>query len=532
MEFFEQLYIQFKAIYSKMSVSQRVSFALIVGSIVIFLITVFVWSSKPDYVVLFSDLSTDDAAKIYTKLEEYEIPYKVTGNVIKVPSQYVYETRLKLANEGLPKGKNVGYEIFDKTTLGQTDYLQRLNFQRALEGELSRTISSIDVIDYARVHLVMPKPTIFSDKEKKVTASIVLTTRGRHLSKDKVTAITHLVSSSVEGLDPGDVTIIDDNGNLLSGASEPNVAVSMTASQLEIQKNIENYLESKVSTLLSGVLGPGKSIVRVTADLDFSQNEKTKETYNPESQVARSENRVEETSKISSDSNSTVEKVITNYEIDKTVEHIIGATGKIARLSIAVVMDGKYEVEGVGKEKTKKYIARTEEEKDDIRKLVMTSIGLNKERGDSIEVINIPFDKSYLEEEQVEIEKLRRAENMERIAKAVGPWVVVLLVFGALFVTLQKIITQASLAKVSIVGSGAAPHPGIAKPGFEKRGGVDTDALYEQMRQEEIEALERAEAEAMAEQMLRERMEEEIASIATANPDAVAKIIKTWLEEG
>ena len=528
MDFFNQLYLQFKSIYSKMSTSQKVSFILVIASIVILMAVIFVWSAAPDYVVLFSDLSTADASKIHAKLTELNIPYEIVGTTIKVPSQYVYETRLTLANEGLPKGSNVGYEIFDKTTLGQTDYLQRLNFQRALEGELARTISSLETIESARVHLVIPKPTIFSDKEQKVTASIIVNTHGGILHKENVLAISHLVSSSVEGLNTSEVTIIDNNGNLLSNSIDSNTAVSMTSSQLDAQKNIERYLESKVSSLLTGVLGPGKSIVRVTAEVDFSQNEKTKEQYNPESQVARSENRIEETTSTGEEgSGSSVEKTITNYEINKTVEHIMGATGTVERLSIAVVVDGTYKLEG--EEDTNKervYVARTDEEKESIRKLVVSSIGLDQDRGDVIEVINIPFDKSYLQEQEQELQRLRVMEQVRSVTQKVGPWLLVLLIFGALFISLQKIISQASVTKVSIAGAGAGGQQAAARRGPSK------DDLYEQMRESESANREQEEAEAMAEQLLREKMEEEVASLAQSNPDAVAKVVKEWLEEG
>ncbi len=538
MEFFEQLVIQLKSIYSKMSVSQRLSFGLVLVSVVICLGLVFFWSAKPDYVVLFSELADADAGKIHTKLAELDIPFKIAGTTIKVPSQHVYTARLQLANEGLPKGKSVGYEIFDKQTLGQTDYLQRLNFQRALEGELSRTISSLDLVEFARVHLVIPKPTIFSEEQESVSASIIVTTTGRILPRDKVVGITHLVSSSVEGLDPGNVTILDANGTLLSDMMQDNQAVSMTSSQLQMQKNIEKYLESKVSTLLTGVLGPGKSIVRVTADVDFSQNEKTQEKYNPESQVARSENRIEESAAQSGGTaNSSVEKVITNYEINKTVEHIIGATGKIARLSLAVVVDGSYKIDKDAGKEGKIYVARTEEEKDSIKKLVITSLGISPNRGDAVEVINIPFDKSYLDEQKIELDRMRNMDRLRSALKEAGPWVIVIAIFVALFLSLQKVITQASLSKETVAGHGAFAGGGGGGGRPSMLAGIDRstaagEELYEKMRQEEAANREQEEAEAMAERMIRERMEEEVSSLATANPDAVAKIIKAWLKEG
>ncbi|MBU1864644.1 MAG: flagellar M-ring protein FliF [Candidatus Omnitrophica bacterium] len=521
MDFLNQLFSQFKTIYSKMSMTQKISFLLVIASIGICLIIVFLWSSQPDFVVLFSNLSTADAAKIHSKLNELKIPYEVAGTTIKVPSRQVYETRLLLANEGLPKGAHVGYEIFDKTTLGQTDYMQRLNFQRALEGELSRTISSLDAVESTRIHLVIPKPTIFTEKEEKVSASIIITaSREARLSKKNVVAITHLVASSVEGLEPSDVTIIDSNGNLLSSIMESNMAVSLTSSQLEVQQNIERYLENKVSTLLMGILGPGKAIVRANAEVDFSQSEKTKELFYPESQVARSENRIEESSNTGEGNDATVEKTITNYEINKTVEHIIGATGLIKQLSMAVVIDGKYVVEGAGKDAEKVYTARTADEKESIKKLVVSSLGINEKRGDIIEVINIPFDQSYLEEQELQRSKTLQSADMKAMMQQ-WPWLVVVVIFIGLYLLLRKIISQASMTRVSIAGGA--------------RSRRDDEPLYDMIRDqegyEEGGAGTDRKAAFAANSIARERVEQEVGRLAAQNPNVVAKIIKEWLSE-
>lgn len=531
MDLVNQLVEQFKAVFSNMNKSQKISFILVLVSIAFCMVAVFMWSSKPDYAVLFADLSTDDAAKIHSKLTELNVPYEIQGTTIMVPSKHVYETRLQLANEGLPKGSTVGFEIFDKASLGQTDYLQRLNFQRALEGELSRTISSLESVEFARVHLVIPKPTIFSEKQEKVSSSIIITPNaGRALAKSNVVAITHLVSSSVEGLSPNDVTVIDSTGNLLSDASETSMSVGMTTTQLEAQKRIERYMTEKVLSLLIGFLGPNKAIVRVNAEVDFSQMEETKEKYNPESQVARSENRVEETSSSKRDeSGAAVEKTITNYEIDKTVQHIIGATGKVSRLSIAVVVDGTYKAVGEGKSKELEYVARTQEEKDAIQKLVMSSIGIDAERGDTIEVINIPFDNSYVEEERAAMDSMRRNELIRDLSEKAMPWVIVLAIVLALFFMLRKVISQAMLARPESAMAGAGAGGGFGGGGFDREGMEQN--IFESMKSEELQKIEKRKAETEMQKMLREHIEGEILEMAEESPDAVAKIIKDWLLE-
>jgi flagellar M-ring protein FliF len=499
-----------------MSPAQRISFLLVVASMVICLFVVFFWSAKPDYVVLFSNLSMKDAGEIQSKLMELKVPSKVEGTTIKVPAKTVYETRLVLANEGLPRASEVGYEIFDKIKVGQTDYMQRLSYQRALEGELARTINSLTQIEYSRVHLVLPEETIFKDKEEPASASIVLTLHpGAELDKRSVMAITNLVAASVEGLQSSNITIIDSRGSLLTSPADENMASGLSARQIEIQRNAEKYLETKAASLLEGVLGPNKSIVRVSVAMDFSQKEKTEESFKPDQQVARSENRVEEASGGGETENS-VEKTVTNYEIGRTVEHMIDATGQLQRVSVAVVVDGIYKIASDGEHQGKKvYSEREATELESLKKIVINAIGLDFTRGDQIEVTNIAFDNTYLEQRIEEEQATRKMGNFKQIV-AQWPWLLVLVMFGIIINIYRSALKSAAETKVSLPKFFSKQAPAqfrsvIGEDGEE----IKRDDLYGQ-------GLELPPAS---------KLEDEVSSLARKNPDTIARIVKTWMKE-
>lgn len=521
MEVLQQILQQAKLVFNKMSPSQRVSFLLVLASMIICLFIVFFWSTKPDYVVLYSNLSMKDAAEIQEKLTDLNVPNKVVGTTIKVPSKEVYNARLSLANEGLPRSSEVGFEIFDKIKVGQTDYMQRLNYQRALEGELTRTINSLKQIDHSRIHLVMPEETIFSDKEKPASASIVLTLQpGAVVDKSTVMAITHLVAASVEGLEPKNITVIDSQGNLLSMASDEQMAAGLSSQQIDVQRNVERYLEQKASSLLDGILGPRKSIVRVSVDLDFSQTEKTEESFKPEQQVARSENHVEETAEQQAKSN-TVEKTTTNYEIGRTVEHMIGATGSMRWISVAVVVDGTYRVAAEGDQKGQRvYVARTDDELQTLKKLIIGALGLNEKRGDQIEVNNIAFDTTYLDEEATEQQQAHKMALINRIVSQ-WPWLIVIAIFGVLVHLLRGMLKTAGDMRVSL--------PKFMMQGTGPVRGVMTTEEAE-AEQEEEEERQRVVGKGLKLPPV-SKLEQEVSQLAMQNPDTIARIVRSWMQQ-
>jgi flagellar M-ring protein FliF len=370
-------------------------------------ILVFV-AQQSDYRVLFSNLASDDAGNIVARLQEKKIPYKISpsGDSILVPQEKVSELRLALAASGLPQGGGVGFEIFDTKSMGVTEFVQQLNYQRALQGELSRTINSLDEIQHSRVHIVIPKKSLFTEEQKKPTASVILKMKpGRTLKYPQIEGIARLVSSSVEGLNPSDVMVVDNTGKVLSKIQDESKLARMSNSQIEYQRNIEKDLTSRLQTLLEKVVGEGKAVVRVSADLDFRIMEKTEERYDPEAPVVRSTQRQSEKTAAAAPAspvpalkepvssgagvNEKTDEVI-NYEINKVVNKMVMPVGEIRKLSIAVLVDGTYAKNDKGVEE---YQPRSKKELADLEDLVKKSAGFDPKREDQVVVNNIPFKK-------------------------------------------------------------------------------------------------------------------------------------------
>ena len=408
------------------------------------------WNSKPEYQVLFSNLSTEDAGEMVNKLKEKKIPFQLSSNgtSILVAREQVYDTRLTLAAEGLPKGGGVGFEVFDRSNLGATDFVQKLNYQRALQGELSRTIRQIKEVEQARVHIVTPKESLFLEDQKKPSASVLIKTRsGMKLDAAQVEGIVHLVASAVEGLDSGNITMVDTSGKILFKRNESTLLGQMTSHQLDYQRNIEEGLKKKAQSMLEEVLGFNKAIARVSADIDFQQVDITEERFDPNS-VVRSEQKNSEKSSMISNARApaggkaenppvaktpedkgntapeekgkaapeakarTAEPVpvqsnhserqneVRNYEISRVNKRIKSPVGILKKISAAVIVDGTYkEVADAKGKKGREYQARPPEEMKSIEAMVKKAIGYDEGRGDQVEVINMPFSWSVAEEE-------------------------------------------------------------------------------------------------------------------------------------
>ncbi len=439
---FLTVFRQFFNLFKKMTPAQRMSILLVFFSTGVVIVGLSLWLSQPDYAVLYANLDMAEAGVIKQKLDEMKIPVKVKGSVIMVPSKSVYEARIALASEGLPQGSGVGYEIFDKKSgLGMTDYLQQINYKRALEGEIARSISTIKGIKKARVHIVLPKPGLFEEEKTPASASVVLGMSGMNgLTKDQLQGIVHLVSSSVEGLTIDNITVVDTYGNLLYGG-EASSAAGLTDSQLDVKRSVERYLEKKASSMLAGILGPGKAIVRINADIDFMRVEKTQESYDPESLAPRSEDSSTEISPGEAGASGKKEHTITNYEISKTIAHIIEATGNIKKLTIAVVVNGQYD----------------DEQKKKFRNLVAQAVGLDSDRGDTISINDIEFDTSFYEEEKKSASKQEMMSIGIQIAKYAG----------LLILAIIAILTLQSMVKS--LGSALPKPPAPVQPQTAKR---------------------------------------------------------------
>lgn len=378
-------------------------------------------SKRPDNQVLFAGLSSEDAGAITQKLSEQKIPYELAqdGRAVLVPAEKVHELRLSMATQGLPSGGGVGFEIFDKSTFGMTDFVQKLNFKRALQGELARTIGQFKEVKSCRVHIAVPEKRLFGKEKDDPTASVAIQFSSRaRLNKEQVMGIVHLVSSSVEGLKPENVTVVDVEGRLLSGGESSDESTRLSSTQMEHRANIEKDIEKRITSMIENVVGYGKAVTRVSAELDFTKIERTEKKYDPNSQVARSEQRSENKSvgaqspygAVGASSNlpggeeaqstagtpaqtsSTQETV--NYEINEVVSHMVEQVGAVKKLSIAVIVDGKYVPKQGGTAGEREYQARSEDEIKQLTDLVRTAAGVNTQRGDVVTVQSAPFDTS------------------------------------------------------------------------------------------------------------------------------------------
>ncbi|MCC6397530.1 MAG: flagellar M-ring protein FliF [Bacteroidetes bacterium] len=503
---------QFTAAFARLTGTQKLVLGVVaVGAIAAIIALVFAVNA-PSYATLFTNLGPEDAAKIVEKLKEKDTPYQLEngGKTILVPKQSVYELRLALAGEGLPHSSVIGYEIFDRTNLGISDFVQKVNYRRALEGELARTILTIDEVEAARVHLVLPERVLFKEDEKPATASVVLKLRsGKPLRTETVQGIAHLVSSSIEGMEAGNVTIVDSRGQLLSDAHKSNSLAALTSSQYELQQKVESYLGQKAQRLLESVVGGGNALVQVNADLDFRQVERTLEQYDPEKTAVRSEQINEEkTTMGDSVPPSTRASTVTNYEINKTVEHIVEDMGTIRRLTVAALVNGVPKTVTREGEQVTEISPRSEEEMRQLTDLVRKAVGYDALRNDEVSVTNLTFGHDTQEQEFV-----YKSTPLSDWTEYLEEIFLVLAMVGAVIV-LRSLLNR--LRKGIDIPTVESEIEGLAAQIQHKKPVVELPPVDEEMT---TEALLRAERRKRVVQYVREK------------PTESSRLLKVWLAE-
>jgi flagellar M-ring protein FliF len=439
---------EIREIWNQMSQTRRIGLVALVVAAVTGLVFFFTWAQSPDYAVLFTDLPAEDASVVTQHLKENNISYTLSdsGSTISIPADQIHQVRLDLASQGIPGQGVVGMELFDSTSLGMTDFVQQVNYQRALEGELARTINSMEVIRSARVHIVIPQPTLYSDEAQPATASVMVDMEtGKDLNKEQVQAIVHLVSSAVEGLDPVNITIVDMNGRVLAHGStqDENSAMAATTTQLEAQRALERDLELRIETMLVNVLGPDKAVVRVTSDMNWDQVETASETYVPaeEGSVLRSSRVITEyyvgedgtvggvpgtgsnipdaaasfQTEVGSTTGNGYQRsdVTQNFEVSHSTSKIIPATGQVERLSVSVMVDNITNTVTLNA----------------IEQATIAAAGIDQTRGDILTVNSIEFDRSF-EAEQAEA---IAAQQQQELYLQIAQWAVVAIALIALF---------------------------------------------------------------------------------------------------
>lgn len=522
----------------------RVGLGVGIAALIAVLAALTLWSSQGDYKVLYANLSDKDGGAIIAQLSQMNVPYRYTegGGAILVPAAQVHDLRLKLASAGLPKGSVVGFELMDGAKFGQTQFQERLTFQRGLEGELTRSITAMPSVQNARVHLALPNQNGFFREQQKPSASVMLTLYpGRTLDRAQVAGIVHLVSSSVPEMNPKAVSVLDQTGTLLSGPQEGNNGAGLDAQQLQYVNQIEASYTKRILDILEPVVGRDNLRAQVTADLDFSQTESTSEEFKPNQGAdAQATVRSMQTSEQSGSQgggatgipgaasnqppvaatapvtgassalqaaqagggqNSSSRSAVTNYEVDKTVKVTRNATGTVKRLNAAVVVNHITKTDAKGKTTTTPLSAA---ELENLNTLVRESIGFKQERGDSVKVINAPFKIEAAPKDDTPIWK--QPQTVDLLRAGVVPAALALVALVIIF-TLIRPALKAALQPLPA----AEPREALAVVD-------DKEALPEQ----EPEML-RIESPKVSAHLASAR------TFAKENPSAVANIVRGWV---
>jgi flagellar M-ring protein FliF len=517
--------------------------------------------TAPAMAPLFTELSLDDSGRIVKELESQSIPYELKGDgtTILIPKDKVARFRMKLAESGLPRGGSVGYEIFDRTdTLGTTSFVQNVNHVRALEGELSRTIRSIDRIANARVHLVIPERQLFTRDRQEPSASIVLQVRGS-LDLSQVRAVRHLVASAVRGLKPERISIVDERGQLLAdGSADP--ANAGVVGFDERNASFERRLREQVEAIVTSVVGPNRARVTVAAELDYTRVQQTSDSFDPESRVVRSTQTREEQSTSAStqqndgvtvsnelpqnapprapqqqqqpqaprDSQRKTEEVV-NYEITRTTRTETLEPGRIKRLSVAVLVDGNY-TRGANNEMT--YAPRTKEDLERITALVRSAIGFNEKRGDQIEVVNLRFA------EPVAVTPPAAESGMFGFLRFttddIMRWVeiAVMFVLGMLVLLfVVRPLVRRIVTPDESVPALAAPAPALAPAAAANGGAVEALPAPEAPRQPSSHPAARMIESAQIMGEAHQKSMQKVGELVQSSPQETVSIIRQWMNE-
>ncbi|OAT31542.1 FliF family flagellar M-ring protein [Buttiauxella brennerae ATCC 51605] len=442
------------------------------------------WAKSPDYKVLYSNLADQDGGAIVTQLTQMNVPYRFSdnGSAILVPADKVHELRLRMAQQGLPKGGAVGFELLDQEKFGISQFSEQINYQRALEGELARTIETLGPVKSARVHLAMPKPSLFVREQKSPSASVTLNLEpGRALDEGQISAVVHMVSSAVAGLPPGNVTLVDQGGHLLTQSNT--AGRDLNDAQLKYAMDVESRFQRRIESILGPIVGSGNVHAQVTAQIDFANKEQTQEQYHPNSdpsQAAVRSRQLNQSEQVNgrnpggvpgalsnqpapannapistppqnnaanapqqnqsasmggsspTGSSNTQRDETTNYEVDRTILHTKLNVGDVQRLSVAVVVNYRQLADG-------KPLPLTPEQMKQIENLTREAMGYSDKRGDTLNVVNSPF--SATEDTSLELPFWKQQAFFEMLMSA-GRWLVVLIVAWLLWRKLVRPLIQ------------------------------------------------------------------------------------------
>ena len=547
-----QLQEQVSTIWKKTSPAQKITVITLILAVVGISVGLVAWAQKPSYAIAFSGLSDSDSSSITQKLDEEGISYQLKGTgTILVPSSQVYTARLAMASAGLPQDSTVGYELFSSNTLGMTEFAQQVNYQRALEGELERTISSLDAVDSVKVNVVTPEKALLTTEQTPATASVMIKVKaGDSLDSAQVKAITHLVAYSVEGLDPSNVVVVDANGNLLSNGSDSDqeALVAQSDSQHAAEIAAANEITNKVQDLLNTILGPNRAAVQANVVMDWSQKEVTSNVYDPTQTALLSAQRTFETSgsgtttsgipgatsNVATTPQATTTAVATtsttgsgayssssetyNYQVSQTQTHEVTSTGTIKNISLAVMVDQ----------------VTDQTQLDMIKAAVTAAAGIDTTRGDTISVNTIAFDRTYYTDQATALDKADKTALYEKIGIGVGAGILLLVLFLYFSKVMKNLRMASSSAWKPIQLSVANGAIGDGGTGVIHSLPADNSASpivnIDSMKKNDSRSSSQnsAASKAIQEDEQRARV---ISRLTEENPATVAEIIQIWLSE-
>ena len=527
------------------------NFVLGVGIAIVLAIMagVWMWSTQPEYRILFANVSDKDGGAITASLDQMAIPYRFSegGGSIMIPSDKVHDARLKLAAQGLPKGGNVGFELMENQKLGVSQFHEQINYQRSLEGELARSIESLGAVGKARVHLALPKPSVFVRDQQKPTASVLLNLQpGRVLDHAQVSAIVHLVAASISDLPTSNVTVVDQNGNLLSDTSKQNGAKQLDPNQLKYVVAIQEGIVRQVESLITPLVGQGNVRAEATADVDFAQVDTAAESFKPNSPPEPSAIRSQQTSEAgtappgatgvpgalsnqppgaatapiaggapvpgAAGGGNSRKDATTNYEVDKTIRYEQKPMGGIKRLTVGVLVNYRRIIDAKTGKVTIK--ALTPAEVIQINDLVREAMGYNKERGDTLNVTNAPFDGVDKPVPPPEIIPWYKDPGSWALAKEIGKFVLAFIVLCYLFFRILRPMLRPVLRRLDQISDvPPLPPPPVAT----------AEEAQEELAKTQLEEMESGQGQGYRENLLMAK------NLAKEDPRVVANVVKAWV---
>lgn len=556
----------FGDLLARLRANPRIPLIVAAAAVVAIVIAMVLWAKQPSYSVLYNNLTDEDGGAIVTQLTQMNIPYRFAenGGALMVPEANVHELRLRLAQQGLPKGGSVGFELLDKEKFGISQFSEQVNYQRALEGELARTIESLGPVKSARVHLAMPKPTLFVREQKAPSASVTLTLQpGRALDEGQIQAIAHMVSSSVAGLPPGNVTVVDQTGRLLTRSD--NADRDLNDAQLKYSSEVEARYQQRIEAILNPILGQGNVHAQVTAQINFDTSEQTDEKYQPnanpsntairsrqtstsdqsgspypggvpgalsnqpapantapvttnnaangqaangQNNAANNANQTTSTAPASSGPTNSRRDDTVNYELDRSIRHTKVNVGDVQRLSVAVVVNFRADDKG-------KAVALNEQQLKQIEDLTREAMGYSQTRGDSVNVVNSQFNTT--EAVTADLPFWQQQSFFDQLMNA-GKWLLIALVAFILYRKLVRPHLVRKQAAEKAAAEAVAARAAAQQP--------EEEAFNVQLSKDELDQ-ERKSNNRMSAEVMSQR----IRDMSENDPRVVALVIREWMSK-